>query len=71
MDHFLDTSEWIVSYDDEEIKFEGIGKVLWDIETTDRVTVKYRHRPFTVDVEAVVNTEGRHKFDLIMMSTIV
>uniref|UniRef100_A0A1B0C6C0 Uncharacterized protein n=1 Tax=Glossina palpalis gambiensis TaxID=67801 RepID=A0A1B0C6C0_9MUSC len=119
MDHFLDNSEWIVSYDDEGINFDGTGTVLWDIRRTDRVTmeaelrkffrggwiqtpfsvrildfckemkdtrsyayetwsrhvfpedlqclgkgVKHRHHPFTVkvDVEALVNMEGRYKF---------
>ncbi|KAL9872096.1 uncharacterized protein ACN427_014371 isoform 1-T1 [Glossina fuscipes fuscipes] len=87
MDHFINTTEWMVSYDDGRINFDETGKVLWDInddrimmdirsyETWSRHVfpeelqcfgkdVKYRHHPFTVkvDVEALVNMEGRYKF---------
>ncbi|XP_037898212.1 uncharacterized protein LOC119642952 [Glossina fuscipes] len=36
MDHFINTTEWMVSYDDGGINFDGTGKVLWDIND-DRV----------------------------------
>uniref|UniRef100_A0A1B0B3F4 Uncharacterized protein n=1 Tax=Glossina palpalis gambiensis TaxID=67801 RepID=A0A1B0B3F4_9MUSC len=60
---FVDVSETNVIADDEGIHFNGTITILWDVKETDRVTVRYRHEPFSVlvEIDALVNMEGRYK----------
>ncbi|XP_037886155.1 uncharacterized protein LOC119635420 [Glossina fuscipes] len=61
----IDISGLDITYNDEGLHVSGSAELLWDIQQTDRITLRHRYEPFLVhfnfeDVQGI-NMEGRYK----------